>query len=186
MGELFKISNLAIYTSKFYKPHFFRMYGTRRSAGKRIRMDENQDYEQQGYGGYQEEQDSSMDQSNESYDPLAFYRQQQAAMMMESTQHVQASQQEIQKAQLEAQQREQMQHSTMEGGGRRSRSAAAAAKAAMSMLHEERDTEVPVQAASPVASPARGRKRAGGNLSFGIGSRRGRPAGNFICSRHIF
>ena len=75
------------------------MYGTRRSAGKRIRMDENQDYEQQGYGGYQEEQDSSMDQSNESYDPLAFYRQQQAAMMMESTQHVQASQQEIQKAQ---------------------------------------------------------------------------------------
>ena len=155
------------------------MYGTRRSAGKRIRMDENQDYEQQqGYGGYQEDQDSSME-TNESYDPLAFYRQQQAEMMMQSTQHVQASQQEIQKAQLEAQQREQMQHSTMEGGGRRSRSAAAAAKAAMSMLHEERDTEVPVQAASPVASPARGRKRAGGNLSFGIGSRRGRPAGNF-------
>ena len=95
---------------------------TRRSAGKRIRMDEEQ--QQTNYA----EQDTSMEDDGEPFDPLAFYQQQQASMMMESTQHVQASQAEIQQAQLEAQQRDQIQHSTVEGGGRSRRSAAAAAK----------------------------------------------------------
>ena len=96
-------------------------YSTRRSAGKRIRMD---DYNEDNDG-----QDSSaMDTSNEAFDPIALYQQQRAAMLMESSQHVQTSQEEIQKAQLEAQQRDQMMASTQESGGRRSRSAAAAAK----------------------------------------------------------
>merc|ERR1719433_1070250 len=100
-------------------------------------------------------------------------------MLMESTQHVQASQAEIQQAQLEAQQRDQMQHSTVEGGGRSRRSAAAAAKAALSMYNEgETERERPIQAASPIVSPGRGRGRPRGGGGFaGFGGRRGRPAG---------
>lgn len=159
------------------------MYG-RRSAGKRIRMDE-QGQEQQGqydqYGNYQygDQQQQGYDnqaggQEQEAFDPVAFYQQQRSEMLLESSHHVQQSQDEIQRAQLEAQQRDQQ----MEGSkmGRGSRSAAAAAKAAMSMMTED---ERPAQVPSPTASPARQTRPRIGRTSFASSSRRGRPAGTF-------
>ena len=158
------------------------MYG-RRSAGKRIRMDE-QGQEQQGqydqYGNYQygDQQQSygnpsgAQEQADQPFDPVAFYQQQRSEMLLESSHHVQQSQDEIQRAQLEAQQREQQ----MEGSkmGRGSRSAAAAAKAAMSMMTED---ERPAQVPSPTTSPARQTRPRVSRTSFASSSRRGRPAG---------
>ena len=64
-----------------------------RSLGKKIRMDD----------GAPEE--SAMDTSGEgdeqesSYDPMAFYKQQQQEMLLQATQHVQEAREEIQQAQ---------------------------------------------------------------------------------------
>lgn len=170
---------------------FFRMYG-RRSAGKRIRMDE-QGQEQQGqydqYGNYQygDQQQSydnpsgAQEQADQPFDPVAFYQQQRSEMLLESSHHVQQSQDEIQRAQLEAQQREQQ----MEGSkmGRGSRSAAAAAKAAMSMMTED---ERPAQVPSPTTSPARQTRPRVSRTSFASSSRRGRPAGTSFKNYQVF
>ena len=93
--------------------NYFRMYG-RRSAGKRIRMDE-QGQEQQGqydqYGNYYGDQQQQgydnqaggsggQEQMDSSFDPIAFYQQQRSEMLLESSHHVQQSQDEIQRAQL--------------------------------------------------------------------------------------
>ena len=105
-------------------------------------------------------------------------------MLIDSAQHVQASQIEIQQAQLDAQQRERLHQeafmTTGQEGGRRSRSAAAAAKAALSMMSDDMENvgaATPARAPSPTISPARATRprvsRGGGFAS----SRRGRPAG---------
>ena len=157
-----------------------RMHG-RRSAGKRIRMEEQgQDgqYDQYGnyYGGQQDQQDYSNQSGQEpmdsSFDPIAFYQQQRSEMLLESSHHVQASQDEIQRAQLEAQQREQQM--TGSDGGRRSRRAAAIATANLSMMTDE---ERPAPSTSPTASPAR-QTRPRVSRTFSSRSGRGRPPGN--------
>ena len=156
------------------------MYG-RRSAGKRIRMEEQGQeqgqYDQYGnyYGGQQDQDYSNQgqEQVDSSFDPIAFYQQQRSEMLLESSHHVQASQDEIQRAQQEAAQRDQMQMSGSEGG-RRSRSAAAAAKAALSMMTDE---ERPAQVPSPTASPVR-QTRPRMSRTFSSRSGRGRPPGN--------
>jgi hypothetical protein len=167
--------------------HSRMSYGGRRSGGKRIRMDEGQQegsYDTSGghygqtYGsGYGEAAGGSSDfeqsQEEAAYDPLALYQQQQAAMMLESTQHVQSSQVEIQKAQLEAQQQEDSYQQPQQELGRRSRSAAAAAKAAMSMMNEDID-QAP---GTPMPSPSRARNKVRGYGSRGGRGGRGRPAG---------
>ena len=75
------------------------MYG-RRSGGKRLRMDESQQQ-------YNEENDSN-DAEEEAFDPIAFYQQQRSEMLIDQASHVQASQSEIQQAQLDAQLRDRM------------------------------------------------------------------------------
>ena len=150
-------------------------YG-RRSAGKRIRMDDSdqdQQYDssysgQQGYEGY----------SGEQYDPMAYYKQQQQEMLLQATQHVQASQMEIQEAQSQAslaQHEQQMAQESSTGSGRRSRHAAAAAKAALSMLNETNqrldDAVFERPTAPPAAAPATTRTRGAGR---GRGGGRGR------------
>ena len=178
------------------------MYG-RRSAGKRLRMDESQQegqYDQQGqysqqqqqyYGGQDSNTSggsySNQDAQEEAFDPIAFYQQQRSEMLIDSAQHVQASQIEIQQAQLDAQQRERLHQEAFmttgqeQQGGRRSRSAAAAAKAALSMMSDDMENvgaATPARAPSPTISPARStRPRVSRGGGFGSASRRGRPAG---------
>ena len=97
------------------------MFG-RRSAGKRIRMDESGQegqYDQYGQQNYYAQQQDYGEPQDNSYDPVAFYQQQRSEMLMESSQHVQASQEEIQRAQ----QRERMHQEPSQEMGRRSRSA---------------------------------------------------------------
>ena len=74
------------------------MYG-RRSAGKRLRLDESQQYN---------EENDSNDGQEEAFDPIAFYQQQRSEMLIDQASHVQASQSEIQQAQLDAQLRDRM------------------------------------------------------------------------------
>ena len=74
------------------------MYG-RRSAGKRLRLDESQQYN---------EENDSNDAQEEAFDPIAFYQQQRSEMLIDQASHVQASQSEIQQAQLDAQLRDRM------------------------------------------------------------------------------
>jgi len=145
----------------------------RRSAGKRLRMDEEQ--QQQYYG-----QDQDAEEEEEAFDPIAFYQQQRSEMLIDSAQHVQASQIEIQQAQLDAQQRDQMhQEPSHEGGGRRSRRAAAAASAALSMMDMDEIGRTPARETSPTPSPARATRPRGarGGFSSARGGR-GRPRGS--------
>ena len=134
------------------------MYG-RRSAGKRIRMDESGQegqYDQYGQQNYYAQQQDYGEPQDNSYDPVAFYQQQRSEMLMESSQHVQASQEEIQRAQLEAQQRERMHQEPSQEMGRRSRSAAAAAKAALSMMSEDiGERQAPTSGSPEPPSPTR-------------------------------
>ena len=125
-------------------------------GGKRIRMDESppandfpatpqtaggasvygqqyDSFEQQGsaYGsGYEEQTEDA------SFDPMAFYKAQQQEMLLQASQHVQASQHEIQEAQRRAQEAETEHDPETRGGGRRGRHAAQAAKALLSMMSE--------------------------------------------------
>jgi hypothetical protein len=137
-----------------FKPDFviIKMSHGRRSGGKRIRMDESppssdfpatplasgggasvygqqyDSFDQQG-SGYEEPAEDA------AFDPMAFYKAQQQEMLLQASQHVQASQVEIQEAQRQAQEADQ-EVDTEARGGRRGRHAAAAAKAAMSMMSE--------------------------------------------------
>lgn len=174
-------------------------YNTRRSGGKRLRMDQS-GYDD-GYGDNFSEQSNSnfsdfgqggmnggfkltpkhlifyqtFVENTDSYDPMAYYRQQQQEMLLQASEHVQASQQEIQQAQQIAQLQEQHTQSTSEEGGgrRRSRAAAAQAKQALSMLNDN-DEDGPrygspaIAAAAASPMPTRGRGRGRG---------RGRPPG---------
>ena len=149
------------------------MHGRR--SGKRLRMEE----QQPNYNEQEEVEDEPQDAAQDaaSFDPIAFYQQQRSAMLLESSHHVQASQDEIQRAQLEAQQREeQMYQPPSQEMGRRSRSAANAAKAALSMMQD--DVERPAAPSSPQTSPARPTRARVSRTSFGSArSGRGRPAG---------
>ena len=155
----------------------------RRSAGKRLRMDEDQQQQYYGQasnasGGSVSNQDA--EEEEEAFDPIAFYQQQRSEMLIDSAQHVQASQIEIQQAQLDAQQRDQMhQEPSHEGGGRRSRRAAAAASAAMSMMDMDDIGRTPARETSPTPSPARTNRPRGarGGFSSARGGR-GRPRGS--------
>ena len=159
----------------------FRMQ--RRSAGKRLRIDQEQ--EQQYYGQASNASEGSFsnqdaEEEEEAFDPIAFYQQQRSEMLIDSAQHVQASQIEIQQAQLDAQQRDQMhQEPSHEGGGRRSRRAAAAASAALSMMDMEEMGRTPARESSPTPSPARATRPRGarGGFSSARGGR-GRPRGS--------
>ena len=104
------------------------MYG-RRSGGKRLRMDESQQgydqqyqQEQQQYYGGQDSNASGGSYSNqdaqeEAFDPIAFYQQQRSEMLIDQASHVQASQSEIQQAQLDAQLRDRMHQEPSQEGG---------------------------------------------------------------------
>ena len=132
-------------------------YGRRSMGGKRIRMNESPPhndfpatpmttggesvYGQQYDNFEQQAAGSNLDSSFEepvddaSYDPMAYYQAQQQEMLLQATQHVQASQHEIQEAQRRAQEADSELDSDARGG-RRGRHAAQAAKAALSMMNE--------------------------------------------------
>ena len=148
-----------------------------RSLGKRIRMDDAvpEEYE----SGSAMDTSGEGDEQESSYDPMAFYKQQQQEMLLQATQHVQAAQEEIQQAQTQASMQEE-QESQQTSTGRRSRSAATAAKVALSSMNAnergiddvvfERPTTV-----GQLGSTGRGRGRPPGS---GGGRGRGRPPGS--------
>ena len=103
------------------------------SGGASVYGQQYDSFDQQGsaYGssGYEEQSEDA------AFDPMAFYKAQQQEMLLQASQHVQASQVEIQEAQRRAQEAD-LETETETRGGRRGRHAAAAAKAAMSMMSE--------------------------------------------------
>ena len=124
-------------------------YGRRSMGGKRIRMNESPPHNDfpatpmttGGESVYGQQYDNFEQQAAEepvddtSYDPMAYYQAQQQEMLLQATQHVQASQHEIQEAQRRAQEADSELDSEARGG-RRGRHAAQAAKAALSMMNE--------------------------------------------------
>ena len=68
-----------------------------RSLGKKIRMDDGVP-EESGSGSAMDTSGEA-DEQESSYDPMAFYKQQQQEMLLQATQHVQEAREEIQQAQ---------------------------------------------------------------------------------------
>ena len=121
--------------------------------------------------------DTSGEGDDESYDPMAFYKQQQQEMLLQATQHVQAAQEEIQQAQTQASMQEE-QESQPTNTGRRSRSAATAAKVALSSMNaNERGIDDVVFERPTTVGQHVGTGRGRGRPP-GTGGVRGRPPGS--------
>ena len=102
----------------------------RRSAGKRIRMDESPP------SSDPLSETNYRDQSEDAeFDPMAFYQQQQQEMLLQASQHIQQAAPEIQEAQRRAQEADREEEGETVRG-RRGRHAAQAAKAALSMMND--------------------------------------------------